>query len=282
MMPHPAHPPEWLARRGLRAGPPEKFEHVTERAVAKDEWIRNELEVLCNVLQPGSTDCTVPAADSPEQLARLKGIVKAIQAARDTDTLREAMAWRMGRREEQAWRVASGAELRELREAVHSCCSQTVEAICGRVDAAEREICAEVHGLRDELRQALFQHQDSQLSPYERPPPLLLSSHPRPHPDPHPHPAWGMTAREHWHPQLLAGRMKASDDRHSPHIGCTGSPVTTGPFLEPWRAPPAGLPHHRKQTSSNTLSLIHISEPTRLLSISYAVFCLKKKKKKIK
>mgnify|MGYP007068836571 CR=1 FL=1 len=26
-----------------------------------------------------------------------------------------------------------------------------------------------------------------------------------------------------------------------------------------------------------TLSLIHISEPTRLLSISYAVFCLKKK-----
>eukprot|EP00658_Telonema_sp_P-2_P032465 TRINITY_DN24037_c0_g1_i2.p1 TRINITY_DN24037_c0_g1~~TRINITY_DN24037_c0_g1_i2.p1 ORF type:complete len:675 (-),score=108.19 TRINITY_DN24037_c0_g1_i2:48-2072(-) len=30
----------------------------------------------------------------------------------------------------------------------------------------------------------------------------------------------------------------------------------------------------------NNLSLIHISEPTRLLSISYAVFCLKKKKKK--
>src|SRR5678816_3932909 len=29
-----------------------------------------------------------------------------------------------------------------------------------------------------------------------------------------------------------------------------------------------------------SLSLIHISEPTRLLSISYAVFCLKKKKNK--
>eukprot|EP00658_Telonema_sp_P-2_P048749 TRINITY_DN37074_c0_g2_i1.p1 TRINITY_DN37074_c0_g2~~TRINITY_DN37074_c0_g2_i1.p1 ORF type:complete len:130 (+),score=5.67 TRINITY_DN37074_c0_g2_i1:307-696(+) len=28
----------------------------------------------------------------------------------------------------------------------------------------------------------------------------------------------------------------------------------------------------------DSLSLIHISEPTRLLSISYAVFCLKKKK----
>src|SRR5660398_66054 len=31
-----------------------------------------------------------------------------------------------------------------------------------------------------------------------------------------------------------------------------------------------------------TLSLIHISEPTRLRRISYAVFCLKKKKKKKK
>eukprot|EP00831_Metopus_contortus_P026063 TRINITY_DN22271_c0_g1_i1.p2 TRINITY_DN22271_c0_g1~~TRINITY_DN22271_c0_g1_i1.p2 ORF type:complete len:130 (+),score=14.77 TRINITY_DN22271_c0_g1_i1:296-685(+) len=30
---------------------------------------------------------------------------------------------------------------------------------------------------------------------------------------------------------------------------------------------------------SHTLSLIHISEPTRPLYISYAVFCLKKKKK---
>src|SRR5674536_396060 len=34
--------------------------------------------------------------------------------------------------------------------------------------------------------------------------------------------------------------------------------------------------------AGNTLSLIHISEPTRLLSISYAVFCLKKKKNKKK
>ena len=31
-----------------------------------------------------------------------------------------------------------------------------------------------------------------------------------------------------------------------------------------------------------TLSLIHISEPTRLLSISYAVFCLKKKTQRTK
>eukprot|EP00658_Telonema_sp_P-2_P083228 TRINITY_DN895_c0_g1_i2.p1 TRINITY_DN895_c0_g1~~TRINITY_DN895_c0_g1_i2.p1 ORF type:complete len:181 (+),score=36.41 TRINITY_DN895_c0_g1_i2:271-813(+) len=34
-------------------------------------------------------------------------------------------------------------------------------------------------------------------------------------------------------------------------------------------------------TQCTHLSLIHISEPTRLLSISYAVFCLKKKKKKV-
>eukprot|EP00658_Telonema_sp_P-2_P057145 TRINITY_DN4560_c0_g1_i1.p1 TRINITY_DN4560_c0_g1~~TRINITY_DN4560_c0_g1_i1.p1 ORF type:complete len:357 (-),score=69.27 TRINITY_DN4560_c0_g1_i1:88-1158(-) len=32
------------------------------------------------------------------------------------------------------------------------------------------------------------------------------------------------------------------------------------------------------EAAGNDLSLIHISEPTRLLSISYAVFCLKKKK----
>ena len=30
-------------------------------------------------------------------------------------------------------------------------------------------------------------------------------------------------------------------------------------------------------SAARTLSLIHISEPTRLLSISYAVFCLKQK-----
>src|SRR5678816_2066097 len=37
----------------------------------------------------------------------------------------------------------------------------------------------------------------------------------------------------------------------------------------------------KRNTFLESLSLIHISEPTRLLSISYAVFCLKKKKKKI-
>mgnify|MGYP002681867829 CR=1 FL=1 len=37
------------------------------------------------------------------------------------------------------------------------------------------------------------------------------------------------------------------------------------------------IPAQIKVTVEENLSLIHISEPTRLLSISYAVFCLKKK-----
>src|SRR5450756_2831578 len=37
-----------------------------------------------------------------------------------------------------------------------------------------------------------------------------------------------------------------------------------------------------KAARYNPLSLIHLSEPTRLGMISYAVFCLKKKKKKPK
>src|SRR5450756_2896767 len=59
--------------------------------------------------------------------------------------------------------------------------------------------------------------------------------------------------------------------------------IVTGPGLKP---------HFGQMSSSSwisspqflhlaiTLSLIHISEPTRLGMISYAVFCLKKKKKK--
>ena len=35
-------------------------------------------------------------------------------------------------------------------------------------------------------------------------------------------------------------------------------------------------------TAEDALSLIHISEPTRRTPISYAVFCLKKKKKQTK
>src|SRR5674536_90616 len=45
-----------------------------------------------------------------------------------------------------------------------------------------------------------------------------------------------------------------------------------------WLARYGPLRHHQPQ--GEWLSLIHISEPTRLLSISYAVFCLNKKKTK--
>eukprot|EP00658_Telonema_sp_P-2_P028299 TRINITY_DN21705_c0_g1_i1.p1 TRINITY_DN21705_c0_g1~~TRINITY_DN21705_c0_g1_i1.p1 ORF type:complete len:224 (-),score=28.06 TRINITY_DN21705_c0_g1_i1:118-705(-) len=46
-----------------------------------------------------------------------------------------------------------------------------------------------------------------------------------------------------------------------------------------WAATGQELVLPPRRSSHQTLSLIHISEPTRLLSISYAVFCLKKKKR---
>ena len=42
------------------------------------------------------------------------------------------------------------------------------------------------------------------------------------------------------------------------------------------------VPYDMYQMTGDTLSLIHISEPTRRTPISYAVFCLKKKKNKDK
>src|SRR5450756_932133 len=53
-------------------------------------------------------------------------------------------------------------------------------------------------------------------------------------------------------------------------------------YISPWLA----LPGYRHTVGMarawHFLSLIHISEPTRLGMISYAVFCLKKKKKRMK
>ena len=53
-------------------------------------------------------------------------------------------------------------------------------------------------------------------------------------------------------------------------------------FFRGGASPRRGDPDRRKQKggrwdASRSLSLIHISEPTRPLYISYAVFCLKKK-----
>nr|CUV48256.1 protein of unknown function [Ralstonia solanacearum] len=53
-----------------------------------------------------------------------------------------------------------------------------------------------------------------------------------------------------------------------------------------WALTKASARHGAEKSYHNDtvmcLSLIHISEPTRLGMISYAVFCLKKKKKKKK
>ena len=46
---------------------------------------------------------------------------------------------------------------------------------------------------------------------------------------------------------------------------------------EPVQLPEVVIATGKPELAVAPLSLIHISEPTRLLSISYAVFCLKKK-----
>eukprot|EP00658_Telonema_sp_P-2_P082205 TRINITY_DN862_c0_g2_i8.p1 TRINITY_DN862_c0_g2~~TRINITY_DN862_c0_g2_i8.p1 ORF type:complete len:129 (-),score=21.09 TRINITY_DN862_c0_g2_i8:39-425(-) len=62
---------------------------------------------------------------------------------------------------------------------------------------------------------------------------------------------------------------------HRLHLGSRG---ILDAVQHPWFA----LGWESRAPAPHGLSLIHISEPTRLLSISYAVFCLKKKKKKNK
>eukprot|EP00658_Telonema_sp_P-2_P004770 TRINITY_DN11778_c0_g1_i3.p1 TRINITY_DN11778_c0_g1~~TRINITY_DN11778_c0_g1_i3.p1 ORF type:complete len:127 (-),score=2.72 TRINITY_DN11778_c0_g1_i3:66-446(-) len=84
--------------------------------------------------------------------------------------------------------------------------------------------------------------------------------------------------------RVPSGSMVLWDSR-TLHQGWEGGPRLAVPIcLEPKkrRTDIALLSKHeacRKGLPTTHLSLIHISEPTRLLSISYAVFCLKKKKK---
>src|SRR5665647_3723398 len=95
---------------------------------------------------------------------------------------------------------------------------------------------------------------------------------------------------------LIAGSFTFYDDFHSPNTLLAASPPAAsvpvneglliyeqncischaidGKGLEKY--PPLASDHVRKKLG--TLSLIHISEPTRRTPISYAVFCLKKKK----
>eukprot|EP00658_Telonema_sp_P-2_P038030 TRINITY_DN2733_c0_g1_i3.p1 TRINITY_DN2733_c0_g1~~TRINITY_DN2733_c0_g1_i3.p1 ORF type:complete len:284 (-),score=95.78 TRINITY_DN2733_c0_g1_i3:73-924(-) len=60
---------------------------------------------------------------------------------------------------------------------------------------------------------------------------------------------------------------------------CSGVLNLAGKCEEPESQLPQSASKSVRSSRPKKLSLIHISEPTRLLSISYAVFCLKKKNK---
>eukprot|EP00658_Telonema_sp_P-2_P073417 TRINITY_DN62480_c0_g1_i2.p1 TRINITY_DN62480_c0_g1~~TRINITY_DN62480_c0_g1_i2.p1 ORF type:complete len:166 (-),score=30.13 TRINITY_DN62480_c0_g1_i2:66-563(-) len=72
-------------------------------------------------------------------------------------------------------------------------------------------------------------------------------------------------------PESPRGSTRFSQGSHSQVFIRPGAVVVTNP-TEP-------VDGFDNMGAVYILSLIHISEPTRLLSISYAVFCLKKKKK---
>eukprot|EP00658_Telonema_sp_P-2_P072239 TRINITY_DN61404_c0_g1_i1.p2 TRINITY_DN61404_c0_g1~~TRINITY_DN61404_c0_g1_i1.p2 ORF type:complete len:127 (+),score=33.75 TRINITY_DN61404_c0_g1_i1:109-489(+) len=78
-----------------------------------------------------------------------------------------------------------------------------------------------------------------------------------------------------WLPILI--RHEPSSE---PAAGSTTSPLQQHQWQErAWPQQEVRCQHSVRVDAPVLLSLIHISEPTRLLSISYAVFCLKKKKK---
>eukprot|EP00658_Telonema_sp_P-2_P079622 TRINITY_DN7740_c0_g1_i1.p2 TRINITY_DN7740_c0_g1~~TRINITY_DN7740_c0_g1_i1.p2 ORF type:complete len:202 (+),score=82.78 TRINITY_DN7740_c0_g1_i1:199-804(+) len=85
-------------------------------------------------------------------------------------------------------------------------------------------------------------------------------------------------------PMALLAAPSAS--RNTPAVVPSANlPAVVTPAVEEEAPKPVVVADNKKEVDTTsltalTLSLIHISEPTRLLSISYAVFCLKKKKKK--
>src|SRR5678816_3515200 len=84
-----------------------------------------------------------------------------------------------------------------------------------------------------------------------------------------------MRAFDHLEAAILSSRAidRYQTTRHVREKTVVRIPVTVVLVPFPRAADERLLQHHLV-----VLSLIHISEPTRLLSISYAVFCLKKKK----
>src|SRR5678815_5717074 len=83
---------------------------------------------------------------------------------------------------------------------------------------------------------------------------------------------------DRWYPSRWgANDQRGAANRITPaKILEAKSLITRGTIYQVGRLYEAGMPMFGTR---HYLSLIHISEPTRLLSISYAVFCLKKKKK---
>ena len=81
-------------------------------------------------------------------------------------------------------------------------------------------------------------------------------------------------------PRSTQSRSSAASDVYKRQF-----PIREDGGLDPvsfvWQNDGAGPDAARQEMSHPHLSLIHISEPTRLLSISYAVFCLKKKNQQL-
>src|SRR5660397_281676 len=109
----------------------------------------------------------------------------------------------------------------------------------------------------------------------------LLSPDRKPRPG-HPHgqtaPDSGQTEARHRHSQEQAAArfqsIRAPLARRLHPLVSSALELYQPPSL----SPTAGIMTRTSAPPDDTLSLIHISEPTRLRRISYAVFCLKKKK----
>src|SRR5450756_2844718 len=79
--------------------------------------------------------------------------------------------------------------------------------------------------------------------------------------------------------EVMSALYEASKSGDSIELPAWELQRTLMEYLEKgWRDPDDGIWEVRGPRRHFTLSLIHISEPTRLGMISYAVFCLKKKK----
>src|SRR5678815_1697662 len=96
------------------------------------------------------------------------------------------------------------------------------------------------------------------------------------------HPVRGAVAsveqpRGDWRSCDRRRELASSMQEHRVEIRSSPSPTIENPYDVQARIPtiPRSPPADRAG-DCQPLSLIHISEPTRLLSISYAVFCLKK------